>query len=97
MAITSQPAQAQSPDSLITFDCDRDGNWEIYLLDVTTGAEYRLTNNRIDDMNPYWSPDGTKLVFEEGSRRLVGGTVLRMYYHSAGGVIESGKPIKELV
>ncbi|MYM57503.1 HlyD family type I secretion periplasmic adaptor subunit [Thalassovita mangrovi] len=27
----------------------------------------------------------------------VGGTVVRMYYHSAGGVIESGKPIAEIL
>jgi TolB protein len=41
----------------------RDGNYEIYLLDVTTTIQHNLTNNPSRDDFPAWSPDGTQLAF----------------------------------
>ena len=51
-------AQAQ-----IAFVSDRDGNWEIYVMDINGNNQQRLTNNRHDDLNPSWSPDGKRIVF----------------------------------
>ncbi|MCD1295891.1 hypothetical protein CUJ83_12885 [Methanocella sp. CWC-04] len=38
-------------------------SWDIYVLDLETGEETRLTDNRVIDGHPDWSPDCTKLVF----------------------------------
>ena len=51
-------AQAQ-----IAFVSHRDGNPEIYVMDINGGNQRRLTNNRDDDWSPSWSPDGKRIVF----------------------------------
>ncbi len=52
------------PNNYVVYESTRDGNWELYLLDMTTGTERRLTNNRANDINAYWSTDGKKLLFQ---------------------------------
>ena len=47
----------------IAFASDRDGNWEIYVMDVDGGNPRNLTNDRNDDRDPSWSPDGKRIVF----------------------------------
>ena len=37
--------------------------WEIYVMDLRTGRETRITDNNFIDGHPDWSPDGKKLVF----------------------------------
>ncbi|MFB0534429.1 MAG: TolB family protein [Anaerolineae bacterium] len=49
---------------LIAFQSDRDLNWEIYVVDVLTGEERRLTYNTGSDENPYWSPDAQWVAFQ---------------------------------
>ena len=56
--IVAIDAQAQ-----IAFGSDRDGNSEIYVMDVDGGNPRRLTNNRHADWSPSWSPDGKRIVF----------------------------------
>jgi len=56
---------AWSPDGrYIVFETDRDGNWELYLLDLATGAETRLTDSPFSDVNAFWSPDSKSLAFQ---------------------------------
>lgn len=38
-------------------------SWEIYILDIDTGEESRLTTNTVIDGHPDWSPDDSKIVF----------------------------------
>jgi Tol biopolymer transport system component len=54
-----------SPDgSKIAFSTNRDGNWEIYVMNADGSGATRLTTNRSsDDSAPAWSPDGTKIAF----------------------------------
>jgi tetratricopeptide (TPR) repeat protein len=64
---TSDTAPAWSPDGTgparIAFISARSGNWEIYLVDVSSGQETRLTDHPAADIAPTWSPDGKRLAF----------------------------------
>ena len=47
----------------IAFASDRDGDFEIYVIDPDGGGLTRLTDNETDDLSPTWSPDGERLAF----------------------------------
>jgi len=49
--------------SKIAFRSERDGNWEIYVMNVDGSNIRRLTNNMARDDMPRWSPDGKQIVF----------------------------------
>ena len=54
-------AQAQ-----IAFESDRDWDalhFEIYVMDTDGGNQRNLSNNRGDDRQPSWSPDGKQIAF----------------------------------
>ena len=38
-------------------------NFEIYVMDADGGNRENLSNHPVDDMEPDWSPDGTKIAF----------------------------------
>jgi hypothetical protein len=42
----------------ILFTSERDGNWEIYIMNADGSDIKRLTNNNAMDYSPSWSPDG---------------------------------------
>ncbi len=47
----------------IAFESDRDGNWEIYLMDVDRQIVHNLTRNPHEDRSPSWSPDGSDVAY----------------------------------
>ncbi len=58
----SEPAW--SPDgNEIAFVSDRDGNYEIYVMDANGSNQERLTYNIYSDGTPAWSPNGVEIAF----------------------------------
>jgi Tol biopolymer transport system component/outer membrane protein assembly factor BamD (BamD/ComL family) len=47
----------------IAFVSDRGGSWDLYVVQVSTGAVTQLTNDPAVDSAPAWSPDGRQLAF----------------------------------
>jgi TolB protein len=54
-----------SPDGTqIAFMSHRDGNWELYTMNIATGETSRLTFGLTYEGAPTWSPDGKWLAYE---------------------------------
>ena len=62
--LEQQLAPAWSPDGrTIAFAAHKDGNFDIFLMDVETGTYRNFTNDAQFDGAPTFSPDGKSLVF----------------------------------
>ena len=59
----ADPAVSPTGDQ-IAFRSQRDGNWELYLLDLADGSSRRLTHTPYYEGHPTWSPDGRWLAYE---------------------------------
>jgi TolB protein len=56
---------ALSPDGMkVAFTSNRNGYWDIYVLDLASGNLARVTDSLEYDASPSWSPDGLWLVYE---------------------------------
>lgn len=67
--LTSGSHQDITPDvsedgTRIAFSSNRDGPWDIYILDLRSGEVERFTESAAYDGNPSWSPDGLWLAYE---------------------------------
>jgi TolB protein len=54
----------QSGGSKIVFTSNRDGNAQIYSMNLDGSGLTRLTNNSSNDDHPRWSPNGTTILFQ---------------------------------
>ena len=55
---------ALSPDGKrIAFAAHRDGDWEIYVMNLDGSSQTPLTDNSVNDERPEWSPDGRRITF----------------------------------
>jgi len=53
-----------SPDGLqIAYLSNRDGNQEVYVMNNDGSNQKRLTRNRVEEWDPAWSADGSKVFF----------------------------------
>jgi len=50
-------------DERIAFATDRDGNWEVYVMEPDGGGARNVTQHAADDRDPAWSPDRTRIAF----------------------------------
>ncbi|MXY43256.1 MAG: DUF5050 domain-containing protein, partial [Dehalococcoidia bacterium] len=58
---TAQEADTGTP--LIAFHSNRDGNWNIYVMNADGSDQTRLTEDPAADSWPNWSPDGRRIAF----------------------------------
>ncbi|HEY2854394.1 MAG TPA: LpqB family beta-propeller domain-containing protein [Gemmatimonadaceae bacterium] len=73
--VTRTPAAeaelAWAPDSRrVAYASNRDGAWHLYVHDLTSGQETQLTTGDKSDVNPRWSPDGSRIAFLRDAREL---------------------------
>ncbi|MFC1694466.1 SUMF1/EgtB/PvdO family nonheme iron enzyme, partial [Candidatus Latescibacterota bacterium] len=61
--VTANFASEEILTGKIAFSSERDGNWEIYIMDMYNSNKTRLTINYSIDRCPSWSPDGSKIAF----------------------------------
>lgn len=47
----------------VAFHSDRDGNWEIYVINIDGTWLRRITLNPTSDFYPVWSPNGLRIAF----------------------------------
>jgi Tol biopolymer transport system component len=88
----SDGAPTFSPDGTkIVFTSQRDGNFEIYVMDTVDSNNdgngdnpTRLTNHAAFDFDPAWAPDGSKIAFIS-DRDAVGVPIHEIYVMDADG------------
>ncbi len=56
---------AWGPDGRIIFETNRDGNWELYFIDVTQGLDLtRITDDSANDVNAHWLRSQNAILFQ---------------------------------
>ena len=63
---SADPPQIQDADSStprIAFHSNRDGNWNIFVMNADGSGQTRLTDDPAADSWPSWSPDGRRIAF----------------------------------
>ncbi|MBI1927063.1 PD40 domain-containing protein [Candidatus Poribacteria bacterium] len=61
--VLASVSPAELADTKIAFVSNRDGNYEIYVMNANGSNPINLTRHPAKDMTPSWSPDGTKIAF----------------------------------
>ena len=58
-----EPGGVLAMEGVLAFVSERDGNPEIYSINVDGTGLARMTNNAAADVDPAWSPDGKRIAF----------------------------------
>lgn len=51
------------PKGGIGFVSDREGNQDIYVMNADGSNQFNVSNSRVSEVEPVWSPDGKKILF----------------------------------
>ena len=72
LASATGPAQAAFAGDVgkIAFASDREGNWDIFVMNADGSGQTNITNSPASEIRPRWSPDGKKILFQRGSFEL---------------------------
>jgi uncharacterized repeat protein (TIGR01451 family) len=62
--IVLAPSPRLGPTGKIAFSTNRDGNYEVCVMNQDGSGQTNITNNPAHDNNPNWSPDGSRITFE---------------------------------
>lgn len=89
----------------IAFASDRDGNFEIYVMDADGGGQLRLTDNPGEDFQPSWSPDGNRIAFvstRDGNAEIYvmnndGSNQTRLTNNAADDLSPTWSPVGDLI
>ena len=60
------PAGAKPPQGLIVFTSDRGGQSDLWTMRPDGSSQVRLTNDKLEDVFPTWSPNGKKIAWTRG-------------------------------
>ena len=63
LAAVGAVAQESTDGTKIAFVSNRDGNYEIYVMNSDGTGQTRLTHDPGEDTWPVWSPDGRRIAF----------------------------------
>lgn len=63
VTVTTTIPQGTGLTGEMAFASNRDGNWNIYAMNVNDKSVRQLTNDAADDIAPFYTPDGSKIVF----------------------------------
>ncbi len=63
-ASAQETAQAALSYGRIAFTSDREGNFDIHVMNADGSGLVNLTNHPADDDSPAWSPDGGRIAFK---------------------------------
>ena len=71
---TAEPTAAPEPIPCnVVFETDRDGDWEIYIMDPDGENPTNLSNNPANEWEPAISPDGSQIAFVSDRDNETGG------------------------
>ena len=66
-----------SPDGQwLAYDRQAGGVWNLWLRNMQTGQDYRVTRADCNDVSPSWEPDSKTLLFASDCGRALGLTAL---------------------
>jgi len=57
-------------DEKIVYSAPDNGFWQIWVYNLTTGEDVKLTESSQDKKNPVWSPDGKNILYRSGNGEL---------------------------
>jgi Tol biopolymer transport system component len=94
LIVVGTPAQATFPgqngkiafEGIRPVDADTTNNWEIYTVNPDGSELVKITNDLAIDVDPAWSPDGTKIAFMRDSANVTNsGSAQDIYVMNADG------------